>query len=379
MSSKRPRVLQIITHLALGGAERVAFNLMKGLRDRFDFSLYVANGVDPGPVGQSMQRELQEMSVPLYVGTSVPIKFGGMVLSGLWAARAVRQSQPDLIHLHTEIPESSYASMIAMRPGRARIPLVRTIHNTIYWNPWRKLGRWCDKKMLRSFVASVSQGAQHAFEELRAESGAGALPQPPRIIFNGVLVKNQPREIGRLPGERYRILFAGRFEDQKGVDLLPQIIRSVKPSRPCDLLIHGSGTHEAKLRELAANPPPGWTIQVNGPVPDLASELPQFDLLLMPSRYEGLALVAIEAALLAVPVLATDGPGLREGFPGDYPWLAKAGHADGFSQLLQKAIDDPAAIAASVPAAMEFARANFDVTAMCDSYAALYRQAMAYQ
>ena len=81
--SGNPKVLQVITHLALGGAERVAFNLMRGMRDRFHFALYVANGIDPGDVGRSMQRELEQMNVPLFVGTSVPIKFGGMLLSGM--------------------------------------------------------------------------------------------------------------------------------------------------------------------------------------------------------------------------------------------------------------------------------------------------------
>jgi glycosyltransferase involved in cell wall biosynthesis len=375
----KPRVLQVITHLALGGAERVAFNLMRGLRDRYDFALYAANGVDSGDVGQSMRRELEEMQIPLFVGTSVPIKFGGMLLSGLWQARAVKQFKPDIIHLHTEIPESSYASMVALRPSLGRIPLVRTIHNSIYWDPWRKLGRWCDKHMPRSYVACVAKGAQDAFEQLRAESGGGPLPQPPVIIFNGVVVNGQPRPIGKLPDQHVRILFAGRFEDQKGADLLPQILRSVTPKngQQCELIIHGSGTHEALLRSLASSPPPGWTIQVNGPVPNLSAQMPQFDLMIMPSRYEGLALIAIEAALLGLPVIATDGPGIREGFPPDYPWLARAGDAASFASLLQAALDAPASWASVVTQARDFAQAHFNLTAMCNAYVSLYSQAVA--
>src|SRR5262245_13594097 len=172
----RLRVLQVITHLALGGAERVVFNLMRGLRNRFEFAVYAANGIDPAMFGQSMKSELAEMNVPLHLGTSVPIKRGGMLLAWWWFARTVEQFQPDVIHLHTEIPESSYAMMVAMLPSLGRIPLARTIHNTIYWEAWRKLGVWCDRKMPRSFIASVSVGAKEAFEQLRAESGAGPLP-----------------------------------------------------------------------------------------------------------------------------------------------------------------------------------------------------------
>lgn len=366
----------MITHLALGGAERVAFSLMRGLRDRYDFAVYAANGIDPGPVGQSMKRELDEMNVPVHVGTSVPIKRGGMLLAGHWFSKAVKQFQPDIIHLHTEIPESSYAAMVAMRPSRGRIPLVRTIHNTIYWEPWRKLGRWCDRKMPRSFVACVSKGAQDAFDQLRAESSAGPLPQPPAIIFNGVVVSGESRPLGKLPDGTVRILFAGRFERQKGADLLPEIVHKVKPPMPCQLTMYGGGAYEGTLRELANNPPAGWSIQVNGPIPNLSAQMPQFDLMLMPSRYEGLALMGIEASLMGLPVIATDGPGMREGFPTDYPYLARAGDPGSFAQALQKALDNPAAWAGAVQQARDFAGKHFDLNAMCDAYARLYQQAV---
>jgi glycosyltransferase involved in cell wall biosynthesis len=376
VSAKRPRVMQVITHLALGGAERVAFNLMRGLRDRFDFALYAANGVEAGEVGQSMKRELEQLNIPLYVGTSVPIKRGGMLLAGWWGGKAVKHFKPDLIHLHTEIPESSHAAMVSMRPSLSRIPLVRTIHNSIYWDPWRKLGRWCDRSMPRSFVACVAQGAKDAFEQLRAESGAGPVPQPPVIIYNGVYVAAEPRPLGQIPTERIRILFAGRFEDQKGADLLPAIVRGIHPPLPCELTIHGSGTHEPALRELVQNLPPGWTVHLHGPVPDLAARMPSYDLLIMPSRYEGLALLAIEAAMLNLPVIATDGPGIREGFPADYPYLAKAGDAADFTRVLQKALNAPADWQSAVRSASSFAKEHFDLQAMCGAYADLYQLAM---
>lgn len=374
----KQRILQVITHLALGGAERVAFNLIRGLQDRYDFAVYVANGVEASDVGRSMEAELRELNVPLHIGTSVPIKFGGMLLSGWWFAKAVKQFKPDIIHLHTEIPESAYGSMVALRPSLGKVPLVRTIHNTIYWNPWRKLGIWCDKHMPKSYVACVSKGAQDAFEQLRTESKAGALPQAPMIIFNGVVVRDQPRPLGKLPGSRVRILFAGRFEDQKGADLLPAILKQVKPKdgQECELVIYGSGTHEQLLKGLVSAPPPGWTIQVLPPIPNLSGQMPQFDLMIMPSRYEGLALLAIEAALMGLPVIATDGPGIREGFPTDYPWLSRAGDAASFAAILQSALNDPSTWASRVEQARDFANRYFNQTAMCDAYVSLYADAL---
>jgi glycosyltransferase involved in cell wall biosynthesis len=377
--AKRPRVLQVITHLALGGAERVAFSLMHGLQNDFDFAVFAVSGIDPGELGQSMKRELDEMRIPIYTGTKMPIKLGGMFLAGAWMASVVKKFQPDLIHLHTEIPESVYASMITLHPRLGEIPLVRTIHNTIYWNPWRKLGRWCDRRMPRSYIAAIANDVIAPVQELRDESGAGPFPQPPMVIFNGVAVHDQPRAENRLPGQCVRILFAGRFEDQKGADLLPGIVRKIQlhDGRICELIIHGSGAHEAALRQLAANPPPGWMIEVHGPVANLSARMPQFDLLIMPSRYEGLGLLAVEAALLNLPVIATNAAGLREVFPENYPWLAKPGDAEDFARLLQRALDEPTAMLGSIRQAREFAAKRFDPTLMCDGYRKLFTQAIA--
>src|SRR5439155_17279303 len=120
-------------------------------------------------------------------------------------------------------------------------------------------------------------------------------------------------------------------------------------------------------------------VQVNGPVPNLSGSLAEFDLLIMPSRFEGLALLAIEAALIGLPVIATDGLGIREGFPEGLRWLAKVGDAESFAQLLQAAVNDPGACSPAAEAAQHFARRNFDLETMYEGYAQLYGQALTSQ
>ena len=173
-----------------------------------------------------------------------------------------------------------------------------------------------------------------------------------------------------------RVLFAGRLEDQKGADLLPEILRRVKPPYPCDLVIYGSGRHESKLRDLSANPPPGWSVEVHYPEPNLSDKMPTFDLLIMPSRHEGHALLAIEAALLGIPVVATDAVGVRGRFPPGYPFLAETGDPTDSARTLQHALEEPAAWESVAGQSRDFARQHFTVDAMCVAYAELYRQAI---
>ncbi|MCX6943225.1 MAG: hypothetical protein NT173_00420, partial [Opitutales bacterium] len=119
----RPRVLQVITRLGLGGAEAVAFSLMRGLRDEFDFACFAVRGVESGDLGRALQAQLQALAIPLYCGPRWPLRLGGMVPAGLRAGQVVRQFRPGLLHLHTEIPESTYAALAALRPGVAEFGL----------------------------------------------------------------------------------------------------------------------------------------------------------------------------------------------------------------------------------------------------------------
>jgi glycosyltransferase involved in cell wall biosynthesis len=375
--ARRVRVMQVITHLGLGGAERVAFTVMRGLLCACEFELFAVLGVQRSDVGAAFRTEAEAMKLRLFTGTRVPVKYGGMLLAGRQLAKAVKAAQPEVIHLHTEIPESVYAAAVTLDPSIGAIPLVRTIHNTVYWTPWRRMGRWCERRMPRPFIAAVSEAATAAFAQLRQESGAGPLPAPPRIIFNGVEVQQMkpPRESGT--SSPIQLLFAGRFEDQKGADLLPEIIRRVRPPRPCQLTICGRGRHEPAIRELAAHPPSDWTVHLQGPVSNLSSRLPSFDLLLMPSRFEGLSIMAIESLLVGLPIVATRAPGLRDGFPADYPWMAPPGDAAAYAELLNRVLAQPNTWSTVAALGNQFARDHFDPKVMCDGYRQLYRDVIA--
>ena len=375
---RRPRVLQCITHLALGGAERIAFQLMRGLRAECDFAVFTALDAIPDAVGVDMQRELGQANIAHHHGTRAPFKLGGMALAGLGLTRAVRQFRPDLIHLHTEIPEASWAMMSVLPAAPSETPVVRTIHNSVYWESWPRLGRWCDRRLAHAHVAAVSQAALDAAQQIRRNSGAGPFVAEPAIIYNGVDAESCEPRAERAATAPVRLLFAGRFEMQKGADLLPAILASVRPpdQRGLELTIYGQGSLQPKLRALAQHPPAGWRVRLLAPVPDLTHPLRNCDLVLIPSRFEGLSLVAVEALQLGVPVIGTDALGLREVLPDKYPWRARAGDAASFARCLQDALACSAAWASAVQPAQAFVRQKFNAAQMCAGYLALYRRAL---
>ena len=108
-----------------------------------------------------------------------------------------------------------------------------------------------------------------------------------------------------------RTLFAGRFVSKGACDSCGDCAcRATVPAGSVyDLSIHGAGPIVRFWRGACRQPAAGWRIRVDGPLPGLANALPKFDLVLMPSLYEGLGLTAVESLWQEVPVVATAAPG----------------------------------------------------------------------
>ena len=68
----------------------------------------------------------------------------------------------------------------------------------------------------------------------------------------------------------------------------------------------GKGERERNLRDLARKLGVAKLVIFSGEVPDVAKYYWAFDVLLMPSFYEGLGMVAVEAGAAGLPVLASD-------------------------------------------------------------------------
>ena len=113
-------------------------------------------------------------------------------------------------------------------------------------------------------------------------------------------------------------MFAGRLEYQKGVDELVEIIMRCQDHQDLVFWIVGSGSLLGKIKEMMAETD---NARYYEKIYHLSSYVGSFDYLLMPSNFEGLGLMSIEASLAKVPVIINSCPGLNETLPAD--WLLK--------------------------------------------------------
>jgi D-inositol-3-phosphate glycosyltransferase len=128
--------------------------------------------------------------------------------------------------------------------------------------------------------------------------------------------KSGARKVLGLPPKERIVLFVGRIEPLKGIDVLLRAVADLD-GRPRVLVIGGDGkdiARKAELASLAAELRIADKITFLDAVPH--GELPLYynaaDVCVVPSYYESFGLVAVEAMACGVPVIASRVGGLKE-------------------------------------------------------------------
>ena len=371
-------MLQVITHLGLGGAEAIAIDICRGLHPTQVAGLFCVRSGIHDAVGAEWRDQLQADGMRVFMGSPLPAKRGGLLDAAHLLARTLRAVRPDIVHVHTEIPEVALVLASVIAP-RVTVPhAVRTAHNSTLWPRWRRVAALTERRLTNVPVAAVSAAALAGLESLRSAVGLRPIePRLTRIIYNGRRVANRTRSGAPRDGT-LRVLFAGRFEEQKGADLLPTVLRYLDPriAGSIRLTAAGSGSLAPTLRSELARLPGLASADVTDPIPGLSEKLVEFDMVIMPSRFEGIGLMAIEAGLAGVTLVSTDAPGLIEAVPPDHPWIAPAGDAAAFAAVMTQALQQRERWPSVNAAAMAYAERRFDLTVMQKAYRAFYTDAI---
>jgi glycosyltransferase involved in cell wall biosynthesis len=123
------------------------------------------------------------------------------------------------------------------------------------------------------------------------------------------------RECSLPPQSDIDVLYVGALRHVKGPDVLLEAFVEIVKLRPeARLCIVGVGDMEGDLRRKVASEGLEANVVLAGSVAhvDLVEYYARTKLVVVPSRSEGLGNVAIEAAIMGKPVIATDVGGLRE-------------------------------------------------------------------
>lgn len=296
-------LLFLITTMRTGGAERIVRELATRL-DRRRFHPLVAGldgrGEEAEKIKQAGVRvfDLGAYSVWHLVGAVQRVR------------RLLQQEKIALVNAH--MVHASTVARLAAAP--LRVPVVSTCHimeqRFLPWHFWlnRLTRRWCAREICVSDCVRRFQQARTGLSESFFA-----------VVRNGVDLARfshlpPAAEIRRRLGLKENVLTVGglgRFNRQKGFDIFIRAL-AVPALRDLDFTaaLAGYGPEAKALRRLAASL---GVKKLRFFAPQPAEDfLPALDVCVLPSRWEGMSLVLLEAMACGLPIVASDIPANRE-------------------------------------------------------------------
>ena len=214
----------------------------------------------------------------------------------------------DVVHLHSS-KAGALGRVAALSLARRHRPtVVVTAH---YWSwlvggRWAPLYRWIERLLARRCDALVAVSEGEAMEG-RVVLGPSA---PLKLIQNGVDREHYSPEGDAADRDRDATLVVcvGRLSHQKGQDVAIRALASLEDRRARLRLVGAeSGAGErARLQALAASLGVNDRIEWRGAVDDTAPEYRAADLVVAPSRWDGLSLALLEAMACGAAIVASD-------------------------------------------------------------------------
>jgi glycosyltransferase involved in cell wall biosynthesis len=245
-----------------------------------------------------------------------------------------RRSPMHVIHAHAALPCGHAAAFLSQRLG---IPFVVTIHGLDVFNSCFERGiaaRWRRQASLRVYqsarkVICISDRVRRLLADGAANSPAA------EVVYNGT--DTSVFAPGPTPStEPPTLLIVGNLLAGKGHELVLRAFARVKAAHPgLQCRIIGEGADRGRFERLAGDLGLSDQIHFLGrrSRAEVAEAMRSCTVFVLPSRYEGLGCVYLEAMACAKPVIACRGQGIDEIIDhGSNGWLIPV---DGLEDLVQ--------------------------------------------
>lgn len=353
MASKSCHIVHILPTLNIGGAERAVVQLInESDPQRFRYSIIIL--FDEQPLASEI---LPGRATVTVVEKTSLLGFGLRTK----LVQALRRLKPDIVHTHLFSPD--VWGRLAAKD--MRLPVVTTEHNSNTHDGWIKNGL---RRLLRNYTDEYVACSQHVKEYVQTVYG---IKRPITVIPWGITLKH----FIHLPPPRFeqpvRLLILGRLFEQKGHDLALAALARLKDFA-WSLNIVGSGPREQTLKELTATLGLKERVQFMPATLQVAETLAQCDVLLVPSRWEGLGIVAMEGLAAGRLVVASAVGGLTELIKDQETGLLSTPTVVGFYEVLQRVFENPAAYRAIAERGGVWAQAHVDIRTEVAQYEAVY-------
>lgn len=224
---------------------------------------------------------------------------------GQFATKAIRQLDPDIVHIHSSFAGAIIRAFLPRGPGTPRI--IYCPHGWAFAIETAKAKKLAYAVIERRLAPRTDLILVNSESEYNLAVKFGLPVGKLRIVPNGIAWSSLPARAKGTAG--IRLAFIGRHDRQKGLDvLLKTIDRFSYPDISFDIVGESVVGTRSHCSSQAAN------LRFHGWLPRtaIADLLRHVDAVIMPSRWEAFGLVAIEAMRAGVPVIASNRGALPE-------------------------------------------------------------------
>lgn len=360
---RKIKILHILPNLSNGGAEKICCELLLGL-DKEKFSsgllLFKENGA-----GEEWKKKLIAEGIEIF---SLK-KYCLFDLINFWRLfKRIKNINPDIIHTH--LGGDIYGRLAGKL---AAVPLIVSTEHNLNKNE-RVAAAWL-KKISSRFADKIFAVSEAVKNDIIKRYKIPA--KKIEIIYNGININDFIPDISRLEKEKSDkpviIGSIGRLTAQKGFEVLIAAAAKTKNSNYI-IKIAGEGELREKLEKDIFKLKLNNRIELSGKK-SARDFLAAIDVFVLPSLWEGLGLVSLEAGAMEKPIIASRTDGITEVVSDKTGWLFSVGNSDELALKIDYVIDNlySKEVEIKIQEMKKLIRSQFNLNNMVEAYEEWYQ------
>ncbi|MFU1887527.1 glycosyltransferase [Bacillus wiedmannii] len=286
------KIMYLLNYVGDGGSEKYVLDLIQSMDPECCILVYST----PGP----FLHKFEALNIPIY---QIEMKHPFDIKTAWKLKEIIAKEQVDIVH--AQFLRENYIAILAKLLG-ASIRVIWTYHVDV---PMSLPLKWCNNIFTRynDTIICISQFMKQQLLQ------KGVQKDKLKIIYNGL----EDPYLNNLPSvhKPMKIAVIGRLSEEKGQPFLIHGLQKLKTKYPslqwhCNII--GDGPLKTPLEDLVTSLQLNDSVSLLGFRDDIIKEYSAHDIIVIPSKNEGLSYVAIEAIAMKKPVIATNIGGLPE-------------------------------------------------------------------
>ncbi len=293
------KVLHILPMDKLSGAEKLALEICKNMKE---YEPIVVCG------GEELRKCFVSNNIESYSIEFDKVKFKNSI-KGL--KNIIRDNNVDIVHAHDN--NASLKAYVAKKLYRLDVKVISHIHNCYPWLVGRNKNKIIDFILRRRYDYNIACGK--LVYDFYTKNTNYVHEKNTVILSNAIDVQaisnSRISDLEsiynefNIPRDKTILGFIGRLSEQKGIiPFVKEVAKNKDKFSDCKILLVGSGDQEEEVRKIIKSNNMEDLFILIGYQDDVYKFYPTIDVFFLPSLYEGLPMVVLEAMAFNKPVIS---------------------------------------------------------------------------